>query len=99
MPELVETLPDEVEDEVETLPMSISMLIPPEVEELPVPPDEVEVEPPLVEVDPPDVVELITTLPPLELPPPKKPPKKPPPKPPSMPPPITTGAEPPLVPV
>lgn len=68
---------------------------PVELEEDVEPPDD-DVEPPEVEVDPPLVVELITTLPPLDPPPPKKPPKKPPPQPPIAPPPTTTGTPPPL---
>lgn len=107
----VETPPVELvtaPEEVDTPPVLVET--PPVVVELP--PDEVEVEPPVVvrppveleeeveppeeEVEPPLVVELITTLPPLDPPPPKKPPKKPPPQPPTGPPPTTTGTPPPL---
>jgi hypothetical protein len=53
-----------------------------EVEVVLMPPLDLEVEPPIVEVEPPELVELMTILPPLELPP--KPPN-------DGPPPITIG--------
>jgi len=53
--------------------------------EVELPPVDVELPPVEVLVEPPVVVEVITTLPPLD-PPPKNPPKKPPPKPPQPPP-------------
>ncbi len=88
---------DEEPPEPPVLDVVVEVMPPLEVEVEPplveVEPPLVDVEPPLVEVEvePPELVELMTTLPPLE-PPPKKPPKKPPPKPPNDgPPPITIG--------
>ena len=104
MPELVETLPVEVETppvevvELEVMPPVVVVLVRPPVELEVEPPEVEEDEPPLeleVEVEPPEVVVETTTLPPELLPPPKKPPKKPPPKPKPPEPPITVTSPPP----
>jgi hypothetical protein len=82
---------EELDEEDEDDPPLEVEVEPPEVE---VEPPEVEVDPPEVElppveVEPPVLVEVMTMLPPDELPPPKNPPKNPPPKPPPLLPPIT----------
>ena len=104
MPELVETLPVEVETlpddvvELDVMPPVVVVLVRPPVELEVLPPEVEDEEPPLevdVEVEPPEVVVETTTLPPPPLPPPKKPPKKPPPKPKPPEPPITVTSLPP----
>lgn len=92
LPELVDTLPELVEVDVEMLPELVELEVAPLLV-LVDPPDEL-VEPPEVLVEP-VLVDVMTTLPPELPPPPKKPPKKPPPNPPPQPPPITTGTSPP----